>query len=92
MSRLIDPQRSKELTEKQSAKILGEAEVQALCERRNELFRLIRHQFRFIYRVDGHTIYDQHKEAKRAADRKIKVRERELIQQVQKEYDAIAAV
>ena len=37
-------------------------------------------------------IYDQCEEAKRVVDRKIKARERELIKQIQKEYDTIAPV
>ena len=66
--------------------------MQALRQRRDVLFRLIRHQFRLIYLADGHAICDQYKEAKRAVDRKIKARERELTQQIQRECDAIAAV
>ncbi len=46
----------------------------------------------FIYRAEGQAIYDQYKKIKRAVDRKIKARERELIKQIQKEYDTIAPV
>ncbi len=60
--------------------------------RRDELFQRIRHQFTFIYRAEGQAIYDQYEEAKRAVDRKIKARERELMNQIQKEYDAVAPV
>ena len=56
------------------------------------VFQRIRHQFTFIYRAEGQAIYDQYEEAKRAVDRKIKARERELMKQIQKEYDAIAPV
>ncbi|KAF6238810.1 hypothetical protein HO173_003317 [Letharia columbiana] len=92
MSRRIDPRRPKELTEAQSASIRQEEEIQELRGRRDELFQRIRHQFTFIYRAEGHAIYDQYEEAKRAVDRKIKARERELMKQIQKEYDAIAPV
>jgi Protein of unknown function (DUF3435) len=90
MSRLIDPRRPKELTEEQSANIRQEDEVQKLRDRRDELFRRIRDQFKFVYRADGHAIYKQYEEAKRALDRKIKARERELKKQIQKEYNTIA--
>ncbi len=92
MSRRIDPRRPKELTEAQSASIRQEEEIQELRGRRDELFQRIRHQFTFIYRAQGQAIYDQYEEAKRAVDRKIKARERELIKQIQKEYDTIAPV
>ncbi len=92
MSRRIDPRRPKELTEAQSAGIRQEEEIQELRGRRDELFQRIRQQFIFIYRAEGQAIYDQYEEAKRAVDRKIKARERELINQIQKEYDAVAPV
>ena len=92
MSRRIDPRRPKELTEAQSASIRQEEEIQELRGRRDELFQRIRHQFTFIYRAEGQAIYDQYEEAKRAVDRKIKARERELMKQIQKEYDTIAPV
>lgn len=92
MSRRIDPRRPKELTEAQSASIRQEDEIQELRGRRDELFQRIRHQFTFIYRAEGHAIYDQYEEAKRAVDRKIKTRERELLKQIHKEYDAVAPV
>ena len=92
MSRRIDPRRPKELTEAQSASIRQEEEMQELRGRRDELFQRIRHQFTFIYRAEGQAIYDQYEEAKRVVDRKIKARERELIKQIQKEYDTIAPV
>ena len=50
------------------------------------------HQFSFICRAEGQAIYDQYEEAKRAVDRKIKARERELMKEIQKEYDTIAPV
>ena len=89
ISRRIDPRRLKELTEAQSASIRQEKEIQELRDRRDELFQRIRHQFTFIYRAEGHIIYDQYKEAKRAVNRKIKARERELIKQIQKKYDVV---
>ena len=92
MSRRIDPRRPKELTEAQSASIRQKEEIQELRGRRDELFQRIRHQFTFIYRAEGQAIHDQYEEAKRAVDRKIKARERELIKQIQKEYDTIAPV
>ena len=92
MSRRIDPRRPKELTEAQSASIRQKEEIQELRVRRDELFQRIRHQFTFIYRAEGQAIYDQYKKAKRAVDRKIKARERELIKQIQKEYDVVAPV
>lgn len=46
----------------------------------------------FVYRAKGQAIYDQYDEAKRVVDRKIKARERELIKEIQKEYDIIASV
>ncbi len=92
MSRRIDPRRPKELTEAQTASIRWEEEIQELRGRRDELFQRIRQQFMFIYRAEGHTIYGQYQEAKRAVDRKIKARERELMKQIQKEYDAVAPV
>ena len=92
MSRRIDPRRPKELTEAQSASIRQEEEIQELRGRRDELFQRIRHQFTFIYRAEGQAIYDQYEEAKRAVDRKIKARERELMKEIQKEYYTIAPV
>ena len=92
MSRRIDPRRPKELTEAQSASIRQEEEIQELRGRRDELFQRIRHQFTFVYRAEGQVIYAQYEEAKRAVDRKIKARERELIKQIQQEYDTIAPV
>ena len=92
MSRRIDPRRPKELTEAQSASIRQEEDIQELRGRRDELFQRIRHQFTFVYRAKGQAIYDQYEEAKRAVDRKIKARERELMKQIQKEYDAVAPV
>ncbi len=92
MSRRIDPRRPKELTEAQSAGIRQEEEIQELRGRRDELFQRIRQQFTFVYRAEGQAIYDEYEEAKRAVDRKIKARERELMNQIQKEYDAVAPV
>ena len=92
MSRRIETQRPKELTEAQSASIRREEETQELRGRRDELFQRIRHQFTFVYRAERHAIYDQYEEAKQAVDRKIKARERELIKDIQKEYDTIAPV
>ena len=80
------------LTEAQSASIRQEEEIQELRGRRDKLFQRIRHQFTFIYRAEGQAIYDQYEEAKRAVDRKIKARERELMKEIQKEYDTIAPV
>ncbi|KAA6407617.1 MAG: hypothetical protein FRX48_08455 [Lasallia pustulata] len=45
-----------------------EEEIQELRDRRDELFQRIRHQFTFIYRAEGHAIYNQYEEAKRAVD------------------------
>ena len=92
MSRRIEPQRPKELTEAQSASIRPEEEIQELRGRRDELFQRIRYQFTFVYRAEGQAIYDQYEEAKRAVNRKIKARERELIKEIQKGYDIIASV
>ena len=92
MSRRIETQRPKELTEAQSTSIRREEETQELRGRRDELFQRIRHQFTFVYRAERHAIYDQYEETKQAVDRKIKARERELIKDIQKEYDTIAPV
>ena len=90
ISRRIDPRRPKELTEAQSASIRQKKEIQKLRDYRDKLFQCIRHQFTFIYRAEGQAIYDQYKKTKRAVNRKIKARERELIKEIQKEYDTIA--
>ncbi|KAA6407776.1 MAG: hypothetical protein FRX48_08614 [Lasallia pustulata] len=55
-------------TEAQSASIRQEEEIQELRDRRDELFQRIRQQFTFIYRAEGHAIYNQYEEAKRAVD------------------------
>ncbi|SLM33794.1 nacht and ankyrin domain protein [Lasallia pustulata] len=60
-----------------SVNIRQEEEIQELRDRRDELFQRIRHQFTFIYRAEGHAIYNQYEEAKRA---------------IQKEYDAVTPV
>lgn len=75
-----------------SASIRQEEEIQELRGRRDEPFQRIRHQFTFIYRAEGQAIYDQYEEAKRAVNRNIKARERELIKQIQKKYDAVAPI
>ena len=92
ISRRIDPRRLKELTETQSASIRQKKEIQKLRDRRDELFQCIRHQFTFIYRAEKYVIYDQYKKTKRVVNRKIKARERELIKQIQKEYDVVASI
>lgn len=86
MNQRIEPQQLKELIEAQSASIRREEETQGLRGRRDELFQRIRSQFTFVYRAAGQVIYDQYEQAKRVVDRKIKVREWELIKEIQKEY------
>ncbi|KAL9127453.1 MAG: hypothetical protein Q9217_003670 [Psora testacea] len=92
MSRLIDPRRPKDLTEEQSAQIRQEPEIQELRSRRDQLFRRVRDEFKFVYRAKGRPIHEQYVEAKRAVDRRIKERERELKKQIQRDYDATAPV
>lgn len=93
MSRLIDPRRPKGPTEEQKASLRQEAEIQALCRHRVQLYHRIRtSEFKFVYRAKGQPIHDEYQEAKRAVERLIKVRERALKKQVQAEYDAIAPV
>ena len=45
----------------------------------------------FIYRAERQIIYDKY-EAKRVVNRKIKARERELVKNMQKDYDVIASI
>ncbi len=93
MSRLIDPRRPKGLTDGQRESLRQEAETQALCYRRDQLYHRIRSsKFKFLYRAEGEPIHDEYREAKRAVERLIKARERALKKQVQAEYDAIAPV
>ena len=92
MSRLIDPRRPKDLTKEQTAQIRQEPEIRELRGCRDKLVRRVRDEFKFIYRAKGHPIYEHYEEAKRAVDRKIKERERELKKQIQREYDATAPV
>ena len=92
MSRLIDPRRPKDLTEDHRAQVRQEAEIQELHGRRDELFRRIRDGFKFIYHAKGQPIYEHYEEAKRAVDRKVKEREKEVKRQIQREYDATALV
>lgn len=92
INRRIDLQRSKELIEAQSAGIRQKKKIQKLRDRREELFQRIRQQFIFIYRAERQAIYDQYKKIKRIMNRKIKTRERELMNQIQKEYNIVAPV
>ena len=75
-----------------SASIRQKEEIQELRGRRDEPFQRIRHQFTFIYRAEGQVIYDQYEKAKQAVNRNIKAWERELMKQIQKEYDVVAPV
>lgn len=90
MSRLIDPRRPKGPTDEQRENLRREVEIKDLCHRRDQLFNCIRDKFQFLYRAEGEPIHDQYKEAKRAVERLLKARERDLKKQIQAEYDAIA--
>lgn len=91
MSRLIDPRQPKGPTEEQKASLRQEAEIQALCHHRDQLYHRIRtSEFKFLYRAKGQPIHDEYQEAKRAG--LIKARERALKKQVQAEYDNIVPV
>jgi len=92
MSRLIDPRRPKELTEEQSAQIREQSEIQELRGHRDEMSQRIRKDFKFIYCAKGQPIYEEYEEVKRLMDRRIKEREKELLKQVQREYDVAAPV
>lgn len=93
MSRLIDPRQPKGPTEEQKANLRQEAEIQALCHHRDQLYhRIWISEFKFLYRAKGQPIHDEYQKAKRAVERLIKAWERALKKQVQAEYDAIASV
>ncbi|KAL9124214.1 MAG: hypothetical protein Q9217_006433 [Psora testacea] len=92
MSRLIDPRRPKGPTDEQRQNLRRDAEIQELCDRRDQLYQSIRHDFRFFYRAKGEPIHDEYEEIKRAIERLLKARERELKKQVQAEFDATAPV
>ena len=74
MSRLIDPRRPKGLTDKQKNNLRQEAEIKELCYRRDQLYRSIRLDFKFLYLAEGDPIHDQYQEAKREVKRAIKLR------------------
>lgn len=92
MSRLIDPRRPKAPTDEQRQNLRRDAEIQQLCDRRDELYKNIRGDFQFIYRAQGEPVHDEYEETKRAIERLCKAREQELKKQVQAEYDPAAPV
>lgn len=92
MSRLIDHRRPKELTEEQSAQIREESEALELRSRRDKMFQRIREQFTLIYRAKGQPIHEDYEKAKSTIDRMIKQREKELMEQIQRDYDVAAPV
>ena len=92
MSRLIDPRRPKGPTDEQRQNLRREAEIQKLYDHRDKLYQRIRHDFQFLYRAQGKPIHNEYEEVKRAIERLLKMRERELKKQVQAEYDATAPV
>ncbi|KAK3174278.1 hypothetical protein OEA41_001522 [Lepraria neglecta] len=90
--RLIDPRRSKRVTDEQKEGIRQDAEIKELIDRRDQLYKKIRNDFDFLYRVEGKPIYDRYEETKHAIDRLLKARKRELKKQIQVDFDAIVPI
>ena len=90
MNRLMDPRRPKRLTARQKDAISSEAAIQALRARQNELFRQIRAKFQFIYKAKGEPIHDAYQRARLDTYGAIRQRERAVLREIRKEYDATA--
>ena len=90
MNRLMDPRRPKKLTTRQKDAISSEAAIQALRARQNELFRQIRAKFQFIYKAKGEPIHDVYQRARLDTYGAMRQRERAVLREIQKEYDATA--
>ena len=92
MSLHIDPRRPKELTEAQRQGLRQDTDVKRLINQRDQLFRKIRDDFKFINRAEGHPIHEQYKESKRDVDRLLKAKQRNLLKQIQSEFDFVIPV
>ena len=83
MSRLFDPRRPKCLTDEQRVRISRNEEIVQLCDRRDALQESIHKEFRFLYRAQGESVYDEYQETKRAFERLQKAQERKLMKEIQ---------
>lgn len=92
MSRIIDPHRPREPSLQQLQHLRQDAGIQALRERQQNLYNQIRAKFKFIYRADGQSIYNEYQQIKRAIDYTFKEKGRALKAQLQAEYDAAAPI
>ena len=90
MNRLMDPRRPKRLTARQKDAISSEAAIQTLRTRRDDLFRQVRAKFQFIYKAKGEPIHDAYQRARLDTHGAIRQRERAILREIQKEYDATA--